>query len=425
MKLLGYNIKDEYVWIGGGLVALWVLTAGGMQTIKHYLSGSARAYASQVCANGQCWSSEDGGSISVQCQNGQCTETEGDGGSMTQTNNDGSTMTSTDPQVAQDMIDQINRRIRRQQRQIQDEAEGNVAYSYQGMEGVGGGGMGGGAGGANGLGEINNDFMAQLQAMIQQAVADGMASGAGQDAVGESGANANGLPGLDANGAPGMGGHGGHGGIGGAGGAGGHGGMGMGGHARGGRGGMAMAGGGMGRKKKAGMGGAGAGGWKKKAGGGAGGAGKKKGMGGAGKAQGAAKGATPPDCTDPANAALPDCATPSPTDTGGTDSGFAYAYAGTPGGIGLPGQAGGIGTTGTGGIPNYGLGGRGRRPFRSYQAEDMGYPEEGYGDDEDDYFRAYNTGNTFDLNMPTNPMSSAAYGNTRYDQMTPWKVVTA
>ena len=281
--------------------------------------------------------------------------------------------------------------------------------------------MGGGAGGANGLGDINNDFTEQLQAMIRQAVAEGMAGAGADGAEGVPGADANGLPGLDANGVSGMGGHahGGRGGMGGAGGAGGHGGMGMGGHIGGAGGGM---GGGM-RRKKRGMGGAGAG-----AGGAKGGYGKKK-AGGAGGAGKKAKGATatPPDCTKPENAALPDCATPPATDTGGgSDSGFAYAYAaGTPGGIGLPGQAGGVGVTGLGGIPNRGLGGRGRRPFRSYQAEDMGYPEESYGDDEDDYFRAYNTGNTFDLNMPTNPISSTAYGNTRYDKMTPFKVVTA
>ncbi len=397
MKILGYNIKDEYVWIGGGLIALWALSDG------------FKSFASQVCANGKCW---EGDNLSVSCVNGVCTENEGgDGSSSSMTSGDGSAMTSNDPEVARQMIDDINRRIRRQQRKIFDEAEGNYARAYQG---VGGGGMGGGAGGANGLGEINNDFMAQLQAMIQQAVADGMASGAGQDAVGESGANANGLPGLDANGAPGMGGHGGHGGMGGVGGAGG-----AGGHAHGGRGGNAMGGMGGGRKKR-GMGG---GGYGK----GGAGAGKKKGMGGAGKAQGAAKGKTPPDCTLPENATLPDCATPSPTDTAGSDSGFAYAYAvGAPGGIGMPGQAGGIGMPGMGGSYDPDVSGRLRgRGRRSYQAEDMGYPEEGYGDDEDDFFRAYNTGNTFDLNMPTNPMSSAAYGNTRYDQMTPWKVVTA
>ena len=108
---------------------------------------------------------------------------------MTQTNNDGSTMTSTDPQVAQDMIDQINRRIRRQQRQIFDDAQGNAAYAYQGAADIAGAqGIGGGAGGANGLGQINNDFMQELQAMIRQAVAEGMQGGG-------DGLDVNGMPG--------------------------------------------------------------------------------------------------------------------------------------------------------------------------------------------------------------------------------------
>jgi Phage-related minor tail protein len=382
MKLLGVNIKDEYVWIGGA-----VLVGAYLLSNKAFF---ARAYPAMACSNGHCIESDDD-NVGIQCVNGVCTKTEGSD-SMTQTSEDGSTMTSTDPEVAQKMIDRINRQIRRQQREITDEATGNYARAYAG-DMAGGAGM---SGGDNGLGQINNDFMAQLQDMIRQAVAEGMQGAGGQDSVGQTGANANGLPGLDANGSSSHGGMGGHGGIGGAGGAGGHGGMG--GHMRAGGG-----GGWGGRRKKRGMGGGAAGGHGGAGAGGHGGggmgAGKKKGGAGAGK--GAAKTKTPPDCTDPNNAALPECAN---ADTSATDSGFAMAYTGTYNNYAYQGDADDI---------------------DEYYDSYTGTMEDMYADDEDDYFKSYNTGNTFDLNMPTNPITASVYGNTRYDQMSPYKVVTA
>jgi hypothetical protein len=401
MKILGTNIKDEYVWIGGALLGAaglyWFSMANGRPGIQLTGADTRRAYPAMACSNGHCIESDDD-NVGIQCVNGVCTKTDGSSGSMTQTSEDGSTMTSTDPQVAQDMIDQINRRIRRQQREITDEATGNFARAYQSE--VGGGGMGGGAGGANGLGDINNDFMAQLEAMIQRAVAEGMANSGGQDGVGATGANANGLPGLDGASMAGADGHPGHGGgMGGAGGHGGGGGHSWGGGGGGHGGGMGGAGGGR-RKKRGGAGGGGMGGKKKGGMGGAGGHGGGMGGHGAGKTKGA--GASPPDCTDPNNAALPECAN---AQTSATDSGFAMAYAGTMNNYAYQGDADDI--------DEY---------YDSYRGsmEEMDEP------DENDLLKlSYNTGNTFELNMPTNPMSSTVYGNTRYDQMSPFKVVSA
>jgi hypothetical protein len=59
----------------------------------------------------------------------------------------------------------------------------------------------------------------------------------------------------------------------------------------------------------------------------------------------------------------------------------------------------------------------------SYEAEMDDYAYEGEVDD--DYAIAYNTGNTLDMNLPTNPLSSEMYKAVPYDKIAQWRVVTA
>lgn len=161
-NIAGIKLTETDLLIGGGIIAaLYLINHGprigilsgqlayqGVQASSQSGDGDSisttcsngvchtyRGGGTTVCTNGVCrhYSGTNGG---ISCVNGDCTYTDYSGGDSSVMTDDGNgAFTSNDPQVAQDMINEITNRIRRQQRHMFDDSEGNYAYAYPAWQG--------------------------------------------------------------------------------------------------------------------------------------------------------------------------------------------------------------------------------------------------------------------------------------------------